>query len=44
MTKDWKDWGRGVLKSMNWEKRKGKTGKIEPSQQSLLKEKLTFQK
>ena len=39
-----KDWTRGVLKSMNWVKRKGTTGKIEPSQQVLLEEKLTFQK
>ena len=38
------DWARGVLKSMNWMKRKGTTGKIEPSQQFLLEEKLTFQK
>ena len=29
---------------MNWVKRKGTTGKIEPSQQVLLEEKLTFQK
>ena len=36
------DWVRGVLKSMNWVKRKGTTGKIEPSQQFLLLEKLTF--
>ena len=27
MTKDWKDWGRGALKSMNWAKRKSATGK-----------------
>ena len=38
------DWARGVLKSMNWVKRKGTTGKIEPSQQFLLEEKFTFQK
>ena len=29
---------------MNWTKRKGTTGKIEPSKQLLLEEKLTFQK
>ena len=29
---------------MNWVKRKGTTGKIEPFQQSFLEEKLTFQK
>ena len=39
-----KDWARGVIKSMNWTKRKGTTGKIEPSKQFLLEEKLTFQK
>ena len=38
------DWAGGVLKSMNWVKRKGTTEKIEPSQQFLLEEKLTFQK
>ena len=37
-------WARGVFKSMNWIKRKGTTGKIEPSKQFLLEEKLTFQK
>ena len=29
---------------MNWTKKKGTTGKIEPSKQFLLEEKLTFQK
>ena len=38
------DWARGVLKSMNLVKRKGITGKIQPSQQFLLEENLTFQK
>ena len=38
------DWARGVLKSMNWVKRKGITGKIKPPQQFLLEEELTFQK
>ena len=36
------DWARGVLKSMNWVKRKGTTEKSEPAQQFLLEEKLTF--
>ena len=39
-----KDGARSVLKSMEWSKRKGTTGKIEPSQQFLLEEKLTFHK
>ena len=34
---------RGVLKSMEWSKRKDTTGKIEPSKQFLLEEKLAFQ-
>ena len=38
------DWAQGVLKSINWTKRKGTTGKIEPSKQFLLEEELTFQK
>ena len=38
------DWARGVIKSINWTKRKGTTGKIEPSKQFLLEEKITFQK
>ena len=38
------DCARVVIKSMNWTKRKGTTGKIEPSKQFLLEEKLTFQK
>ena len=38
------DWARGVIKSMNWFKRKGTTQKKEPSKQFLLEEKLTFQK
>ena len=36
-------WARGVLKSMNWVKRKGTTGKVEPSKQLLAEEKFTFQ-
>ena len=37
-------WARGVLKSMGWSKRKGIAGKIGPSKQFLLEEKLTFQR
>ena len=29
-------WARGVLKSMEWSKRKATTGKIEPSKQFFL--------
>ena len=38
------DWARHVLESMKWTKRKGTTGKVEPSQQFLDEEKLTFQR
>ena len=37
-------WARRVLESMKWTKRKSTTGKVEPSQQFLDKEKLTFQR
>ena len=37
-------WARHVLESMKWTKRKGTTGKVEPSQQFLDEEKLTFQR
>ena len=37
-------WARGVLKSMEWSKIKGATGKIEPIKQFLLEEELTFQR
>lgn len=37
-------WARHVLETMKWSKRKGTTGKIEPSEQFLLEEKLTFQR
>ena len=37
-------WARVELKSMEWSRRKGTTGKIEPSKQFLLEEKLTFQR
>ena len=34
--------GRSVLKSMDWVKRKGTTGKVKPSKQLLAEEKYTF--
>ena len=37
-------WARDILKSEEWSNRKGTTGKIMPSEQFLLKEKLTFQR
>ena len=37
-------WARGVLKSIGWSKRKGTTGKIKPSKQFLLEEKLIYQR
>ena len=37
-------WVRAVIKSMNWTKTKGTTGKTEPTKQFLLEEELTFQK
>ena len=36
------NWASNVLKSMNWTKRKGTTGKVEPSKKFLEEEKLTF--
>ena len=38
------DWARGILRSMDWVKRKATTGKVEPSTQCLAEEKFTFQK
>ena len=38
------NWARGVLKSMDWVKRKGITGKVEPSAHFLAEEKFIFQK
>ena len=35
-------WGRVVLKSMDWVKREGTMGKLEPSQQLLAEENLHF--
>ena len=37
-------WARGVLKSLNWSKRKATTGKVEPPKQLLAEEKFTFQR
>ena len=39
-----KVWASGVLKSIEWSKRKGATSKIKPKDQFLVKEKLTFQR
>ena len=36
-------WARRVLSDLNWSKRKGATGKIEPSSQYLAEEKFSFQ-
>ena len=38
------DWARYVLKSMEWVKRRGTTGKTEPSEGFLAEEKFTFQR
>ena len=35
---------RNVLKSINWTKRKGTAGKVEPSKKLLEEEKFTFQR
>ena len=37
-------WARKVLKGMDWVKRKGTTGKVEPCPKFLEEEKLTFQR
>ena len=37
-------WARGILTKLNWSKRKGTTGKVEPSPQFLAEEKFTFQR
>ena len=37
-------WARNVLKSMDWVKRKGTTGKVEPCSKFLEEEKFTFQR
>ena len=38
------EWARNVLKPMNWTKRKGTTGKVDPPDQFLMEEKLTLQR
>ena len=38
------NWACNVLKSMNWTKRKGTTGKVEPSKKFLEEEKFNFQR
>ena len=37
-------WARGILSDMNWCKRKGTTGKVDPFPQFLAAEKFTFQR
>ena len=37
-------WARSVLRSMDWVKRKGTTGKVEPCSKFLEEEKFTFQR
>ena len=37
-------WARGVLEKLKWSKRKGTTGKVDPSPQFLAEQKFTFQK
>ena len=37
-------WARGVLTSLTYSKRRGTTGKVEPSEQFLREEKSTFQR
>ena len=39
-----KNWARNILKSMNWTKRKGTTGKVEPPKKFLEEEKFTSQR
>ena len=38
------NWTQSVLKTTNWTKRKGTTGKVEPSKKFLEEEKFTFQR
>ena len=38
------NWARGVFRSMDWVKREGTAGKVEPFAQILAEEKLTFQR
>ena len=37
-------WTRGVLEKLTWSKRKGTTGKVDPSPQFLAEGKFTFQR
>ena len=37
-------WARGVLEKLTWGKRKGTTGKVDPSPKFLAEEKFTFQR
>ena len=37
-------WARDALKQLKWSKRKGATGKVDPSPQFLAEEKFTFQR
>ena len=37
-------WTRGVLEKLTWSKRKGTTGKVDPSPQFLAERKFTFQR
>ena len=38
------DWARHLLKSMEWVKRRGTTGKVEPSEKFLQEEKFSYQR
>ena len=38
------DWARHLLKPMEWVKRKGTTGKVEPSEKFLQEEKFSYQR
>ena len=38
------NWARNVSRSINWTKRKGTTGKVEPFRKFLEEEKFTFQR
>ena len=38
------DWAQHLLKSVEWVKRKGTTGKVEPSEKFLQEEKFSYQR
>ena len=38
------NWAQSILKSVNWTKRKGTTGKVQPSRKFLEEEKFTFER